>query len=488
MSIPSSIPHLQMIGLAGRKGAGKNTVAQFLRGYGFVEIALADPIKRFCTQVFDVSRAECWAPSERKDRTVVTHVAESLRDHRNVASAIQHVFPFAPATVGLRLEQVLAPWTAEGAPPPTLRTLMQKIGTEWGKGLDPYVWIRILHETCARLAQGGVEYNPFVGLIPDPPTFNPTPAASPDHPLRVVVSDIRFPSDEGASLRLWGAEVWWLDCTGRIPEPAQTEHSSEPRTQDFEFVRTAVLDRNGADPEDWKPTLALLRDRFGFSGEGAPKYTPLPAIPVFFQGGRIPCAWACPLCGAVGTDLIRWHCQPQPCEGWKRVCGAVPQKHHILCVACERARDADKAAERVRQATPIRAEDYTDPVWWEGSTEHTMNGDGYFESVDALLAHCADHDLTPPPYVYACHPSTPHSDVSWVIDSALEEFYEEARDRIDPAAERELQATLDAFWTETGIRGWNPDFSRVIHLPHPHPDHVVPTEEAPTPDASPDSA
>lgn len=50
-----------LIALAGRAGAGKNTVATMLGGH---EISFAEPLKRFCQEVFAFSDAQVWGPSE----------------------------------------------------------------------------------------------------------------------------------------------------------------------------------------------------------------------------------------------------------------------------------------------------------------------------------------------------------------------------------------------------------------------------------------
>jgi len=45
-----------IIGVAGNAGSGKDTVADHLvKHHGFVKVALADPLKRICREVFDFS-------------------------------------------------------------------------------------------------------------------------------------------------------------------------------------------------------------------------------------------------------------------------------------------------------------------------------------------------------------------------------------------------------------------------------------------------
>lgn len=490
MSPSAPLPsNLCIVGLAGPKGAGKSTVAEMLRGYGFCEVSLADPIKRFCAQVFDVTARELWATTEIKNRTIVTGLQEALSDEGRVACAVQRVFPYASKTVHYDLVRALAPWTGPEAPPLSLRKLLQVVGTEWGKAIDPYVWIDLLRQTCSALATYSFTYHPFVGLIPPPPTLALPPSRDPEAPFYVVVPDVRFPEDEGRALQAWGAEIWWLDSTKRKPEPAVPEHRSEPRTADFEHIRTGVIDRNGDDPSDWRPTLALLQERLGAVFQGKPRYVPLDSIPAFTLGSPIPCGWVCPVCGLLGNDFAQWHCQPRPCER----CGDKPEPHRIYCKQCEPVRAAEQALEQVRKATPIPPSEHTGVVWWPNTTAGTMNGDGYFHDIAELRDHCTEHDLTPPPFVYPCEKRRPTSDADHVIENALDEFHESAADQISPEALKGLQTALDDFWSESGVEGWFPDTTRVIFLvpspaPQPAVDHVVPDKEAPSPDAPPSSS
>ena len=50
---------IQLLGICGRKGSGKDTVADFIaRRYGFKKRALAQPIKEICGRLFDFSEAQ----------------------------------------------------------------------------------------------------------------------------------------------------------------------------------------------------------------------------------------------------------------------------------------------------------------------------------------------------------------------------------------------------------------------------------------------
>lgn len=105
----------KLIGIHGRAGAGKDTVADWLvRERGYVRVSLADPMKRFCAEVFGFSEEQLWGPSE----------------HRNAPDAR---------------------W--DGLTP---RHALQQLGTEWGRAMHPDVWVRYAIATAQRWAPSPV--------------------------------------------------------------------------------------------------------------------------------------------------------------------------------------------------------------------------------------------------------------------------------------------------------------------------------------------
>ncbi len=88
----------RLIAIAGRAGSGKNTAAQLL---GAAEISFAEPLKRFCQEVFAFSDAQMFGPSEERNRP-------------------------DPRYGGL-----------------TPRYALQTLGTEWGRHCYPNVWAEL---------------------------------------------------------------------------------------------------------------------------------------------------------------------------------------------------------------------------------------------------------------------------------------------------------------------------------------------------------
>ena len=88
-----------IIGLVGKSGSGKDTVAGFLKESGAYTIGLADPLKEFCKEVFDFSDAQLYGPSANRN-------------------AIDERWGITP------------------------RHALQTLGTDWGRSLHPDVWLR----------------------------------------------------------------------------------------------------------------------------------------------------------------------------------------------------------------------------------------------------------------------------------------------------------------------------------------------------------
>lgn len=152
---------MRLIGLAGRAGAGKDSVAQIIAvDSSTSRIAFADPIR-------DMLLA-CFGLHFGLDR-------HTLTDPR-------------------RKEQPLA---GLGVSP---RVLMQKLGTEWGRAIDPDLWVKHLE---ARL-----KYHA---------SFSRT----------IVITDVRFPNEAEWIYRK-GGEVWHIvrPLTGNV-YTFQAGHASE---------------------------------------------------------------------------------------------------------------------------------------------------------------------------------------------------------------------------------------------------------------------
>lgn len=158
-------------GELGNAGSGKSTVAkQLVNDHGFVEVSLADPLKRITQEVYDFSDEQLWGPSE----------ARNAPDMRYPREDGEYLTP-----------EYLTP-----------RYALQKLGTEWGRDCYKDTWVELLVRTAKKIASGGYLYDAKSGLRPSivPATFSGGVRTKTD----VVVPDVRL-KGELSYLRASGA-------------------------------------------------------------------------------------------------------------------------------------------------------------------------------------------------------------------------------------------------------------------------------------------
>lgn len=150
----------QLIALCGRAGAGKDTAASLL-----IDTVIAD---------------------YPKDAVVITGFALRLKEALRVMLDIDFHH--------MDREEKERPLDWLGKSP---RELMQTLGTEWGRGIHPDLWVLLMEREIF------------------------------DHPQRgsqvVILTDCRFPNEISWVKRKGGA-VWWIERDGIAPVKS---HSSE---------------------------------------------------------------------------------------------------------------------------------------------------------------------------------------------------------------------------------------------------------------------
>ena len=148
---------MKAILFCGGAGSGKNTAAQIVESLipGTRSIALADPMKEFAHEIFGFSREALWGPSERRTERVTINPETTARFFH---SAPRFLAQWFGASVGLNPHngagiqdsfkinawwQKASEWFDFLPPDPTAREVLQKLGTELGRGLDHDLWIKI---------------------------------------------------------------------------------------------------------------------------------------------------------------------------------------------------------------------------------------------------------------------------------------------------------------------------------------------------------
>jgi hypothetical protein len=192
---------MRIIGLSGRAGAGKDTVADILvRERGYTKIALADPLKRICREAFagKMTDEHLWGPSEKRNEPI-------------------------EALGGL-----------------TARKALQTLGTEWGRACYPNIWI----DKCLF----NIENREF--------TWNQKPV--------FVIPDVRF-LNELKAIHAAGGEVWRIirnNEEGGLQGEAAAHVSENELTDETSFVFNARV-WNVSDIAQLKATVLDLELRYG---------------------------------------------------------------------------------------------------------------------------------------------------------------------------------------------------------------------------------
>jgi hypothetical protein len=190
-------------------------------------------------------------------------------------------------------------------------------------------------------------------------------------------------------------------------------------------------------------------------------------LEVVVNGRDLVLGYACPICKIFHGATIyacRWEeaviasreaaerCCNRKCEDCEK---RVERKHYVVCNDCGRKRDALREQERFDKAQKIPISNYDGWLCWRGEQ---------FADEGALADHCTENDLEWPKWVWACKKIEFKIDVDTILEHALQDHYEDARDSIPQAAEDKLQAILDEWCAGQGIESWQEDNSRAVIL------------------------
>ena len=197
-----------IVGLLGNARVGKDTFAEHLvKQYGYVRIGLADPLKRFCKEVFDFSDEQLYG----NERDLPDTRYLRIKIHPPVDEVVADVNYLTP------------------------RYALQTLGTEWGRNCYNDIWIETGIRTAKRLLEGGCTYAPSGGLVCSLDKGYPPPNG-------VVFADLRFKNEfeavrlaGGVLVRIYRPEQDGTNLAGVKLHPSEEEQRSIPDAA-FDYI------------------------------------------------------------------------------------------------------------------------------------------------------------------------------------------------------------------------------------------------------------
>ena len=144
---------MKVIGLLGKKGSGKGTVAEALVGIGYKEIAFADPLYEEAAEAFSVS-VESLKVRETKETPLSTLKLTLCKDAKFFGIAHQWCVDAKNANNG-QGGFMVSPLDGHFFISP--RLLLQLWGTEHRRSEDNFYWVKKLNSKVAELQAEGIK-------------------------------------------------------------------------------------------------------------------------------------------------------------------------------------------------------------------------------------------------------------------------------------------------------------------------------------------
>jgi hypothetical protein len=205
-----------ILGISGLAGSGKDAVADILvKHRQCVKVALADPIKRICSDVFGFTNTQLWGPSESRNAPdfrymVSKEYAEAYEKHKETDAAL---------AAGYARSGWLTP-----------RTALQLLGTEWGRRCYDPIWIEYALRVSNSLLSNNIYmrpvYSPQDGLHYTDRSAAGRRAGNGGLVDGVIIPDVRF-RNEVKGLKDAGAKLIRVIRPGAGLKGAAAQHQSE---------------------------------------------------------------------------------------------------------------------------------------------------------------------------------------------------------------------------------------------------------------------
>ena len=229
-----------ILGLLGPAGSGKDLVADwFVKNKNFVKVSFADPMKRFVLKSFPgMTEVRLWGPSEERNKdfevddawwyeviglfgSATEEIVQKVLSHLDLSSRALAYNDLYTWLTNLRRSY---PYTISA------RVILQTLGTEWGRQVDPLLWVRYGHQ----IAQEHKAYNSFNGVI------------IPDHRFK---NEVAYTQEQGGYV----VRLVRLAKEGEQGNVGVVGHQSESELKSIsgsDFDLTLLLDE-GLDKVEW---------------------------------------------------------------------------------------------------------------------------------------------------------------------------------------------------------------------------------------------
>ncbi len=260
---------LNIVGVNGNIGSGKDTVADRFVEQGYTKVSLADPMKRFAQKVFGFSEEQLWGPSDNRNTWDERYfegsdawllAAEACREYSE--DWIKTLLPDATEDVIVDAEWDLQEWFGsllETHPDLSPRVCLQLLGTEWGRQtLYENVWVDYMELVAEELfTVDEACYERQHGLMY-------TKAGIVQTSDGVVVPDVRFKNefmfckDNDYPI----IKVRRPETDAKAAQTGITRHASETEQEDFDITLFDVVIENVGTLEDLLFMADTLADTY----------------------------------------------------------------------------------------------------------------------------------------------------------------------------------------------------------------------------------
>ena len=216
---------MKLIGFSGLAGSGKDTASSFIVDkYNFTKVALADPMKRFCMEIYGFSKEQLWGESELRNQPDkrLPKPGRQAEYARLICDNVGAHVRVAQLSQKLSLKQLECDgWL-------TPRELLQKTAGDWGRSCYEDTWIDYGLKIAQKLlgpAINGRAYqydDPALGLY----MYSADECQPPDG---VIISDCRYINEIDKLKKAGGKMIRILGGTGLKGDYAKHLSESEQK-------------------------------------------------------------------------------------------------------------------------------------------------------------------------------------------------------------------------------------------------------------------